>query len=126
MLKLTRRRIYFINDIPFSITSFCAFSTEARKEKSEGVVHMRRWIFQGDRSFWSDGSVLYLEHSGGYTDVYNCQNLKYNFCIFFFKCFYNLLVIIRSYCVVSTQLSIFSPSTLVLSHNKLAITDLVQ
>lgn len=48
MLKLTRRRIYFINDIPFSVTSFCAFSTEARKEKSEGVVHMRRWIFQGD------------------------------------------------------------------------------
>lgn len=48
MLKLTRRRIYFINDIPFSVTSFCAFSTEARKEKSEGMVHMRRRIFQGD------------------------------------------------------------------------------
>ena len=27
------------------------------------------------RSFWSGGSVLYLEHSGGYTGIYSSQNL---------------------------------------------------
>ena len=30
------------------------------------------------RSFWSGGSVLYLEHSGGYTGIYRSQNLSYN------------------------------------------------